>query len=208
VRTEDDSLAAFLWAIAQQESGGNYQANNGLAVGKYQVLKTNVPGWSRDVLGYSMTWQQFLANPAAQDKIAGAKLTDYYQRYGARGAASAWYSGNPALANSTRSQSGGPSIKAYVDQVIGRMGSAPAGGGGTSAGGGGTSAGGVTSAGLFSLPGDITSFFGDATDSLTASAEFLRAFFRPATYVRIGAGALGTVLIIAGLVFLAKEAKE
>lgn len=200
----EDELERFIQAIVGQESGGNYSANNGIAVGKYQILKSNVPEWTKQYLGRSMTWQAFLADHNAQDQVARARLTEYYNKYGARGAASAWYSGDPSLANSTRPQSGGPSIKDYVDSVIARMGKVDLG----STGGGGEGSGStVTNAGLFSIPGQVTGFFSDATDSLTATADFFRAFFRPSTYVRAGAGALGTVLIIAGIVFLAKEAK-
>lgn len=87
---------------------------------------------------------------------------------------------------------------------------------GISGGGGGTPAGGgavqadwqswVPGSGLLSLPGDVVDFFGTATDSLTASASFARAFFQPSTYVRIGAGAFGLVLLVAGLYFLGREA--
>ncbi len=44
-------------------------------------------------------------------------------------------------------------------------------------------------------------------DDLSAAAGLARAFFRPSTYVRIAAGAAGFIMIIFGLVFLAKEAK-
>lgn len=198
----DSELQSLIRAITEQESGGDYSANNGIAVGRYQVLKSNVPEWTRQYLGRAMTWQEFLHDPAAQDQVAAAKIGEYYRAYGVRGAAAAWYSGDASLADSTRPQAGGPSIKSYVDQVVARMGAAPAGA--PAGSGGGT----VTSTGLFSIPGDIVGFFSKATDDLTSAADFARAFFRPGTYVRIGAGVLGTVLIIAGLVFLAKEAKD
>src|SRR5690606_41938410 len=41
---------------------------------------------------------------------------------------SAWYSGNPNLHMSTRSQPGGPSIKGYVDSVIAKAYKYPSGG--------------------------------------------------------------------------------
>lgn len=110
-------------AIAQQESGGNYSVVNSYgAVGKYQVLKSNIPSWSRAALGYSISWQQFRDSPDLQEKIVRHRLKGYFDKYGARGAASAWYSGNPKLSESTRPQPGGPSIKAYVDSVISRAG--------------------------------------------------------------------------------------
>lgn len=114
---------SFFAAIKGQESGGSYSAINPQtgALGAYQILPSNVPGWSQQYLGQSWTPQQFLNDPAKQDALAKAVLSSYYDQYGARGAASAWYSGNPGLANDYNSQSGGPSIGSYVDQVMARM---------------------------------------------------------------------------------------
>lgn len=116
------SFDALYWAIATQESGGNYGAvgvwvRGDRAYGKYQVMGANIPSWTRQYYGKSLTPQQFLNSKAAQEAVAKGKLKSYYNKYGFRGAASAWYSGNPSLDMSTRSQSGGPSIKEYVDSV-------------------------------------------------------------------------------------------
>jgi hypothetical protein len=56
--------------------------------------------------------------------------------------------------------------------------------------------------GLLSIPGEITGFFSDATDDLAATAKFFGAFTRPSTWVRVGAGAVGGLLAVAGLVLL------
>lgn len=61
--------------------------------------------------------------------------------------------------------------------------------------------------GLFSWPGDIVGFFTSATADLEKMVGFFSAFFKPSTYVRLGAGILGTALLVAGLVLLAQEAK-
>lgn len=45
-------------------------------------------------------------------------------------------------------------------------------------------------------------------DSLVAALSFFSAFFRPSTYIRIGAGVFGGVFIIVGLVFLGREARQ
>ncbi len=129
----------FFRAIAEQESGGNYKAvgvmvRGDRAYGKYQIMGANIPSWTKKYLGYSMTPQQFLNSPSAQEKVAKGHLKSYYDKYGARGAASAWYSGNPNLHNSTSSQTGGPSIKGYVDSVIAKAYKYPKGGGGSSGG--------------------------------------------------------------------------
>lgn len=128
----------FFKAIAEQESGGaNYKAigpltRYGHAYGKYQVLGSNIPSWTRQHYGKSLTPQQFLNNPKAQEAVARGKLKSLWNKYGARGAASAWYSGNASLHMSTRSQQGGPSIKRYVDEVLSKATKYPAGGGGSS----------------------------------------------------------------------------
>lgn len=119
----------FFANIARQESGGNYRIVNGSsgALGKYQIMPANLPLWSKAALGHSITVAQFLASPALQDKIARTKLLEYWNKYGARGAAAAWYSGKPGRANDYTSVKGGPSVGDYVDQVVGKS----AGGGGS-----------------------------------------------------------------------------
>lgn len=110
----------FFAGIAQQESGGDYSAINGStgALGKYQILPSNVGYWSQKYLGTRWSPQQFLNDPRKQDALARAVLEDYFNRYGVRGAAAAWYSGNPGLSENYKPQPGGPSIGTYVDSVI------------------------------------------------------------------------------------------
>jgi hypothetical protein len=114
-----DNKASFLWAIKQQESGGNYSVvNSGSgALGAYQVMPDNVPSWTREALGRSLTPQQFLADPSAQDKVAETILGGYYDKYGARGAAAMWYSGQP---DPTKTY-GTPSVADYVKSILDRM---------------------------------------------------------------------------------------
>jgi Lysozyme like domain len=68
----------------------------------------------------------------------------------------------------------------------------------TGSGTGGTGTGGVQQAGAF-FPSEITTFFADA-------AKLFSAFFKPSTYVRIGAGLFGTILLIFGVYVLGREA--
>lgn len=120
---EFDNLVA---AIGGQESGGNYNAKNGRtgASGKYQIMPDNWPSWSQEAglpAGAEMT-------PENQEIVARFKLKQYYDKYGARGAAIAWYGGEGALKYSTdamnRKQGNGdePSINEYADSVLARMG--------------------------------------------------------------------------------------
>lgn len=62
--------------------------------------------------------------------------------------------------------------------------------------------------GLFSFPSQITGFFSTAADDLTSVTEFFAAFFRPSTYVRIGAGLMGAVFVAAACVFLLMDARN
>lgn len=128
------SFEQFFRAIAEQESGNNYGAigpvvRGNRAYGKYQVMDFNIPSWTKQHYGKSLTPQQFLNNSAAQEAVARGVLKGYWDKYGIRGAAAAWYSGNPKLHNSTSKQSGGPSIKEYVDSVISKAGGMSTSGG-------------------------------------------------------------------------------
>lgn len=133
----------FFQSIVAQESGGDYGAigqptRYGIAYGKYQVLDSNIPSWTKAYYGKSLTPNQFLNNKAAQDAVARGQLKSYFNKYGPRGAAAAWYGGEGSvnLHNSTSPQQGGPSIKEYVDEVIARAGGLPSEGSTTSSGSG------------------------------------------------------------------------
>lgn len=117
------SLNDFMNALSSQESGGNYSAVNKHtgALGRWQVLPGNVSAWAKRHLGIKLTASQFLRSPAMQDRLVKAVLGSYVSKYGYRGAAAAWYSGNPKLENNYRSQKYGPSIGDYVDSVMGKM---------------------------------------------------------------------------------------
>lgn len=60
--------------------------------------------------------------------------------------------------------------------------------------------------GLLSFPKEIVGFFGDATDAITEVMSVFKAFFDPATYVRIGAGFFGMIFLFAALIFMMREA--
>lgn len=114
---------AFLWSITQQESGGNYGAvgawvNGDRAYGRYQVMGANIPSWTRTYYGRRLTSQEFLSNEAAQDAVVRGKLGEYYRKYGAKGAAAMWYSGQP---NPNKTY-GNPPVYKYVNDVMSRAG--------------------------------------------------------------------------------------
>lgn len=123
-----NKLQSFLKAISGKESGGNYSARNSDsgAMGKYQIMPANIAGpggWDREALGKDITTGQFMNTPKLQESIARYKLTQYFQKYGAAGAASAWYSGSPTKwKSSTGAQGSYPSIHNYVTDILHAMG--------------------------------------------------------------------------------------
>jgi hypothetical protein len=120
----------FFSAISEQESGGRYSAvgpsvqGGHHAYGKYQVMDYNIPSWTKKYYGKSLTPQQYLNNPKAQEAVARGVLQGYFNKYGAKGAAAMWYSGqsNP---NKTY---GNPPVYQYVNSVISKAGKYPSGG--------------------------------------------------------------------------------
>lgn len=134
-----DEFAKFKHAIAIQESGDNfnpryYAGNPYNAMGKYAILASNLQGqksgWDYQALGYDVTPQQFMA-PDIQEKVATYHLQRLYQKYGAAGAAVAWYAGEGTAAKWIKAGGGGsynngqaggyPSINKYVQQILARM---------------------------------------------------------------------------------------
>ena len=130
-----DEFSKLMASFGIQESGGNYNAKNGRtgASGKYQILPKNWPSWSQEAglpAGAEMT-------PENQEKVARFKLRQYYDKYGAEGAAVAWYSGETNAQRWVNGQStdvwgqpwdapqhgNEPSIKEYAKSVTGRAGS-------------------------------------------------------------------------------------
>ena len=99
--SQGNTLLAYGNAISNLESGGRYDvvtdAGKGRkALGKYQVLDSNIPEWTQAALGQRLTPEQFLASPAAQDKVFQHQFGSYLDKYGnPSDAASAWHSGRP-----------------------------------------------------------------------------------------------------------------
>lgn len=115
-------------AIAGTESAG--QPNNGYgavgpvatpqgnrAYGRYQVLDSNIGPWTQEILGKAMTPQEFLSNPAAQDKVFEAKFGQYVTKYGSPQAASrAWFAGEGGMNNPNATDVNGMTPGRYEQQ--------------------------------------------------------------------------------------------
>ena len=112
-------------AIGFVESGGRYDAvgpttkSGNRAYGKYQVMDFNIPTWTADVLGRSLTPGEWLADHAAQDTVARAKIAEYFGSYpNAADVASLWFSGRPLAQASGSSDVTGTSVPEYVRRVL------------------------------------------------------------------------------------------
>ena len=110
-------------AIGHEESGLRYNAvgprtNRGdRAYGFSQVMGANIPTWTKQILGYSMTPQEYLNNPQAQVAVTRGMLGQYLQKYGNKeDAESAWFSGRPMRGNRSRDVLG-TSVPGYVAAV-------------------------------------------------------------------------------------------
>jgi protein-disulfide isomerase-like protein with CxxC motif len=113
-----------------QESGsrdGNYSAlgqpvrrGDGVdyAYGAYGIMGANIPSWTEEVLGTAMTPEEFLRDPAAQDRVAKAKLAEYHSKYGnIDDVASVWFSGRPLQNNNSVDATSGKSVPSYVSDI-------------------------------------------------------------------------------------------
>lgn len=140
------TIDQFMDALSGQESGGDYDAQNSRtgAYGRFQILPSNWPSWSAEagIPGAPPT-------PENQERVARYKLQQYYDRYGNwEDVAAVWYSGAPLGVYDPERKQGPtgaePSIREYVQSVMGRVKSSPSL----------SNARGLTSSGItFDIPG-------------------------------------------------------
>lgn len=109
-------------ALAQIESGGNYNAvgptvKGKNAYGKYQIMEQNVPSWGKAATGQEVTLNQFKTDKSLQDRIALYKIQGYLdQGYSPQDIASLWLSGRPLSGNQRRDLATGISVPDYVER--------------------------------------------------------------------------------------------
>lgn len=114
------------WKVAQAigaiESGGNYNASGPTvhgqnAMGKYQVMPQNLPSWSKEALGSSISPEEFKKDPELQDRIAVYKMQAYLnQGYSPQDVASMWFSGKPLKGNKRADLATGIAVPEYVQR--------------------------------------------------------------------------------------------
>lgn len=109
-----------------ESSGGNYNATGPVqkdgdyAVGAYQVMKSNIPSWTKEVLGREMSEAEFRKDQSAQDRVFDAKFGQSWKQYGnPQDAASIWFSGQPLSGNKSGPDSNGTSVPGYISAFNG-----------------------------------------------------------------------------------------
>ena len=122
-------------AIVGKESGGNFSAVNpdSGALGYGQVMPANVPSWTKEHYGRSLTPKEFLANREAQMAVVNGQIAKIVRQQLAAGykggiairrAASIWYSGRGDLYDDNRPQFDKgrryPSIREYTLDILRR----------------------------------------------------------------------------------------
>lgn len=120
-------------AIASIESAGSgdYAAVGptnprlGRALGRYQIMEANIGPWSRQVLGYEVSPDQFMANPQIQDAIFDGIFGGYVQRFGPEGAAQAWFAGPGGVGKVNRQDVLGTNVGQYGQKFLKALGQAP-----------------------------------------------------------------------------------
>jgi hypothetical protein len=121
----------LLPAVARNEGSGSYTQlgpvtkTGDRAYGKYQVMGANIPQWSKEVLGFEMTPQQFLAMPEAQEAIARTKLGQYASQYGPEGALKAWFAGPTGMNNPNAKDQLGTTVAGYAQRGMANMAGMP-----------------------------------------------------------------------------------
>jgi hypothetical protein len=122
-------------AIASIESAGSgdYKAlgtpiggphGGDRAYGRYQIMGANIPKWSQEVLGRTVTPQEFMADPKLQDAIFDKKFGDYVRKYGEENAAQAWFGGEGSIGKTNLKDPNGMDIGSYGSKYIAALGQA------------------------------------------------------------------------------------
>lgn len=108
-------------AIGGFESSNNYQAkgrvlaNGDQALGKYQIMSSNLPTWLKEAGRESMTPEQFLHDPDAQDAVFETKFGQFMTETGTfNDAASKWFSGKTRAEAGNVRDANGTTVPHYI----------------------------------------------------------------------------------------------
>lgn len=128
----EPNLANIMKGIAYVESGGasnpyslvgRETSRGDHALGKYQVMESNVGDWTREALGKRLTHQQFLSSPEAQERVASFRMNRMLnQGRSPEDIASIWFSGRPLSQAGNVHDAYGTTPSVYVRKMMHGMG--------------------------------------------------------------------------------------
>lgn len=96
-------------------------AKNGqVALGRYGILASGLADDSRQYYGRVVGQDEFLKNPAIQDKIFEGRFGALVQKYGVEGAARAWFAGEGGM-NNPEASDGHSTVANYSTQFMRRF---------------------------------------------------------------------------------------
>ncbi len=121
------SFAAAIKSIESAGSGGYgalgpITASGDRAYGAYQVMGANIPSWTKSALGYSMSPDEYLKSSSAQDAVFSKIFGGYVDKYGASGAAQAWFGGPGSVGKGGVTDMLGTSGTEYVNKFNSALG--------------------------------------------------------------------------------------
>jgi hypothetical protein len=132
--TISNTVQSMKSAVAGIESAGEtapYKAvgpvvhGDDQALGKYQILQSNLASWSKEALGRVVSRDEFLNSPQIQEKIFENKMGEYLKTYGSvADALSMWHSGRPlaqARAANATDVATGLKTTDYVNKALSNM---------------------------------------------------------------------------------------
>lgn len=86
-------------------------------------MGSNIGPWTKEVLGFELSPQQFLQSQEAQDAVFNGKFGQYVQKFGPEGAAQAWFAGPGGVGKLDRKDQLGTSVGAYGKKFMTALGS-------------------------------------------------------------------------------------
>ncbi|WP_235906614.1 hypothetical protein [Brucella anthropi] len=124
-------------AIASIESkgSGDYAAigpkhpSMGRALGRYQIMESNIGPWSKAALGREVSVDEFMANPDIQDAVFDHRFGTYVKQFGPEGAAQAWFAGPGGIGKVDRKDVLGTDVGTYGRRFVDAIGGSSSTGG-------------------------------------------------------------------------------
>lgn len=93
--------------------------NGDRAYGKWQIMGNNIPSWTKEALGKSLTIQQFVESPELQKSTVKFQITRHINAsYSDSDIASIWFSGRPMKKAGNAKDVYGTTVPMYVKRFL------------------------------------------------------------------------------------------